>query len=94
MKGIIYLLHFSQPFGHAKHYTGYTRDLSARLESHATGKGARLLEVITDAGLTFQLARTWQGTRKTERKIKNRKEAPKLCPVCNPQAMNLAKTVN
>jgi predicted GIY-YIG superfamily endonuclease len=91
MKGTIYLLHFSQPYKHAKHYIGFARDLSARLESHANGTGARLLQVITEAGLSFELARTWEGSRKTERSLKNRKATPRLCPLCNPQAMKLAK---
>jgi predicted GIY-YIG superfamily endonuclease len=90
MKGTIYLLHFNRPYKHAAHYIGYTRDLSARLESHANGTGARLVEVITQAGITFQLARTWQGTRKTERSLKNRGGAKRICPLCNPQAMNRA----
>ena len=83
MKGTVYLLHFDSPYKHARHYVGYTKDLSARLEAHASGQGARLLEVITGAGIGFQLARTWQGTRKDERRIKNRKEAPRLCPLCH-----------
>jgi predicted GIY-YIG superfamily endonuclease len=82
MKGTVYLLHFSQAYKHAKHYVGYTTNLNARLEAHSKGSGARLLEVITQAGLSFQLARTWQGTRKTERALKNQKNAPRFCPVC------------
>jgi predicted GIY-YIG superfamily endonuclease len=92
--GTIYLLHFSEAFKHAKHYIGFTTDLPGRLAEHASGAGARLLQVITEAGLSFELARTWQGTRKTERSLKNRKEAPALCPLCNPQAMKLAKAIN
>ena len=81
-QGTVYLLHFSTPYKHAKHYVGFTNNLSAGLEAHASGQGARLLEVITSAGIGFELARTWQGTRKDERRIKNRKEAPRLCPLC------------
>src|SRR5262245_43305093 len=81
-QGTIYLLHFSEPYKHAKLYVGFTEDLAARLEAHATGQGARLMEVITQAGISFQLARTWTGSREDERRIKNRKEAPRLCPVC------------
>jgi predicted GIY-YIG superfamily endonuclease len=94
MKGTVYLLHFSEPYKHAKHYIGYTRDLSARLESHANGTGARLLEVVTQAGITFNLARTWKGTRKTERRIKRHGGASRICPMCNPQAMRRAKAIN
>jgi predicted GIY-YIG superfamily endonuclease len=82
MKGIIYLLHFSGAYKHARHYIGFTTDLQARLDAHNKGAGARLLEVITGAGIGFELARTWQGTRKTERALKNQKNAPRFCPVC------------
>jgi predicted GIY-YIG superfamily endonuclease len=93
MKGTIYLLHFSEPYKHAAHYLGFSTDLQNRLAEHSNGTGARLMEVIKQAGLSFQLARTWQGTRKTERSLKNRKATPRLCPVCNPQAMNRAKAI-
>jgi predicted GIY-YIG superfamily endonuclease len=82
MTGTVYLLHFSQPYRHARHYVGFTKNLNARLEAHSKGNGARLLEVITQAGLSFQLARTWKGTRKTERALKNQKNAPRFCPLC------------
>ena len=83
MKGVIYLLHFSRPFKHARHYVGFTSDLTARLSAHNKGQGARLLQVAIEAGITFQLARTWKGTRRDERRIKNSKNAPRLCPICN-----------
>jgi predicted GIY-YIG superfamily endonuclease len=82
MKGMVYLLHFSEPYRHARHYVGFTNNLTARLEAHVSGQGARLVQVVIEAGMTFQLARTWEGTRRDERRIKNRKEAPRLCPVC------------
>jgi predicted GIY-YIG superfamily endonuclease len=82
--GVIYLLHFSTPYHHAKHYVGFTTDLDARIDAHQRGAGARLLEVIGAAGIGFSLARTWSGTRNDERAIKNRKAAPRLCPTCNP----------
>jgi predicted GIY-YIG superfamily endonuclease len=93
-QGTVYLLHFSQAYKHARHYVGFTTNLDERLESHSKGTGARLLEVITQSGISFRLVRTWQGSRKTERRIKNRKETPALCPVCNPQAMKRAKAIN
>jgi hypothetical protein len=42
------------------------------------------VEVVTAAGITWRLARTWPGSRDRERAIKNRHEAPRLCPECSP----------
>ena len=58
-QGTVYLLHFSEPYKHARHYTGWTEDLPARLGAHGNGRGARLMEVIKVAGIGFPLARTW-----------------------------------
>jgi hypothetical protein len=42
------------------------------------------MEVIKDAGITWRLARTWPGTKTLERAIKDRHNAPRLCPECTP----------
>jgi len=80
--GTVYLIHFDKPYRHARHYLGYTGDLDARLAAHARGRGARLMEVITKAGITWQLARTWEGARSLERRLKRQKNSPRLCPIC------------
>lgn len=81
--GTVYLLHFTQPYRHARHYTGWASDLPARLVDHATGHGARLLEVITAAGIGWTLARTWpNATRGDERALKNQGGASRRCPLC------------
>ncbi len=64
--GTIYLLHFDEPLSHAKHYLGW----------------ARIMEVLKERGIGFQLSRTWEGTRHDERKLKKGKNSPKLCPLC------------
>jgi predicted GIY-YIG superfamily endonuclease len=84
---IVYLLHFAKPYKHARHYIGFTEDLDKRITDHLCGQGARLMEVITEAGIEWKVARTWQGDRNFERYLKNRKDAPKLCPICNKGAM-------
>ena len=81
-QGTVYLLHFDRPYRHAHHYLGFTTDLNSRLADHASGRGARLMEVITAAGIGFTLARTWQGTRGLERQLKNRHNSSHLCPIC------------
>lgn len=79
---MVYLLHFEQPYHHARHYLGSTNDLEARLAEHRSGRGARLMEVISDHNIGFVVARTWQGGRDDERKLKRRHKSPALCPIC------------
>jgi predicted GIY-YIG superfamily endonuclease len=83
---VVYLLHFSRPYCHAKHYLGSTDHVGRRMQAHLRGQGARLLAAIREAGIGFELVRTWAGDRKLERLLKRRKDAPKLCPICNGEA--------
>jgi predicted GIY-YIG superfamily endonuclease len=40
MTGIVYLLHFDQPYKHARHYVGWTaRNVKRRLAEHEAGRG-------------------------------------------------------
>ncbi len=80
--GVIYLLHFQQPYRHARHYLGWTEDLAARLEQHQKGQGARLLTVVREAGISWSLSRTWQGDRNRERQIKRMGGLSRSCPDC------------
>jgi hypothetical protein len=93
--GVIYLIHFDRPIGDphnprgfASHYTGWTLDLPARLTDHAAGRGARLLQVVGELGIGWQLARIWTGTRTRERSLKQR-GATRRCPVCRLAALGL-----
>src|SRR6516165_2333863 len=82
---MVYLIHFQRPYRHARHYIGFVAEggLAGRLERHRSGDGARLLRVITEAGIAWTVAPLWPGAdRTTERRLKNRRNAPKLCPVC------------
>lgn len=81
-RGVVYLLHFERPYRHAKHYTGWTTDLEARLAEHRAGRGARLLAVIGQAGIGWSLARTWDGTKGRERQLKRTGGASRRCPMC------------
>jgi hypothetical protein len=83
--GTCYLLHFDQRYEHAGHYTGFAEGsrLLTRLGEHQGGRGARLLAVITQAGIGFRLARTWPGvTRARERQLKRQGGASRYCPIC------------
>jgi hypothetical protein len=94
--GIIYLVHFDRPIGDpqnprglASHYTGWTLDLPARLVDHAQGRGARLMQVVGEQGIGWQLARIWTGTRARERSLKRSGGAARRCPVCQLAALGL-----
>jgi len=86
--GVIYLLHFVDPatgehkrFRHAGHYLGWTHDLSARMARHGTYDGAKLMRHVRAAGIEWQVARLWTGTRKHERRLKTRGQT-RYCPLC------------
>jgi hypothetical protein len=66
----------------------WTEDLPDRLDHHASGKGARLMNVIYQARIGFILVRTCEGTRYTERAIKNAGGAVRYCPLCTPRPWN------
>jgi predicted GIY-YIG superfamily endonuclease len=79
----VYLLHFDQRYQHAGHYTGWAEHLDQRLAQHQRGAGARLVEVITQAGIGFRVARLWPAASKAqERSLKNSGGASRYCPIC------------
>lgn len=82
MSGYVYLLHFDAAYHHARHYLGFSRQLKERIDAHRAGKGARLTQVIKEAGIGFKCVRVWFGDRRTERGLKKQKNGPRLCPVC------------
>ena len=89
MNDVVYLLHFSQPLGNpanryalATHYMGTAKDLGARIAEHRAGQGARITAAAVERSIDFAVVRTWSGGRQLERKLKRRKEDPRLCPVC------------
>lgn len=81
---MIYLLHFDKPYAHAAHYLGFCEEgnLEKRLDVHRSGHGARLMEVISAAGINFTLARTWEGDRNRERQLKKQGGHSRKCPIC------------
>jgi predicted GIY-YIG superfamily endonuclease len=86
MARTIYLLHLTPgPYRHARHYLGSADNLRQRLREHAAGRGARLTQVVREAGIGWVLARTWRGSRTDERRLKQTKAVPRLCPICNPK---------
>ena len=78
----VYLLHFDRPYQHARYSLGSCTDLTRRLAQHSRGRGARLLEVVSTAGISWQLARTWCGGKHRERQRKKQGGASRRCPLC------------
>jgi hypothetical protein len=79
---MIYLLHYDTPLHHAQHYLGSCDD-PQRIQDHGSGTSrARLPQVFCELGVQFVVARTWEGSRTGERKLKNQKNARVLCPIC------------
>jgi hypothetical protein len=97
--GLIYLAHFSRPVGDpsnprgfALHYTGWTLNLPVRLGEHAAGRGARLMQVVAEQGIAWQVTRLWVGTRSRERSLKRQGGAARRCPACRLAATGVPAT--
>ncbi len=85
-----YLIHFDRRYKHAGHYLGSTANLEARLEQHRKGTkagGARLMEVVNLAGIPWRLARTWEGGREVEGRLKRWGNGCRLCPICKAETI-------
>lgn len=80
----LYLLHFEQPYKHARHYLGIARNgIERRIEEHRAGKGANITAVVKRNGIGFVLAKSWLNVPfKSEKKIKGR-GLKVYCPICS-----------
>lgn len=85
--GTIYLIHFERRYRHAGHYTGWAANFAARIAHHRAGSGARLLAVLLEHGIDWDVVRTWTGTRSDERALKNQGGASRRCPRCGVTAV-------
>lgn len=83
MKDVVYLICFARPYHHARHYLGTTKDLKSRLATHLAGRGSPLVRAVVRAGIGCTVVRTWKGGRTLERRLKNGKNVPRLCPRCS-----------
>jgi hypothetical protein len=93
VEGTVYLLHFLEPIGNpanrramAQHYIGWgIEDGIERIAIQTAGGGAAIVRAVQAKGIGFVVAATWPGSRALERQLKNRKCAPRYCPVCRQQ---------
>jgi predicted GIY-YIG superfamily endonuclease len=82
---MVYLIHFEKKIGHAQHYIGFCYDerFAARIHHHEKGTGSRLLKAVNEAGIKWSVVRQWPNEDGNfERKLKNKKKASLLCPIC------------
>lgn len=94
----VYLLHFDNPFSHARHYTGMAKNIRKRVNKHADGKsGVGLMNAIKKANIGFQLARIWEcddikQAYMLEHKLKRAGGKSKYCPLCTSTPRNIRPT--
>lgn len=83
---MVYLIHFETKFKNkVQHYIGYSADekFASRIRHHEKNTGARLLRAVNLAGIKWKVVRQWPDEDGNfERRLKNRKNASDLCPVC------------
>lgn len=85
VKGYIYLIHFHIPFKHARHYTGWAKNVDDRLAERIEGSAhsSKLCKAATAAGCRLEIARIWKDkTRNDERQMKLQGGASRRCPLC------------
>jgi putative endonuclease len=89
IQGTVYLLHFLEPIGNpanphamAQHHLGWALVAADRISTQTAGNGAAIVRAVQAKGIGFLVAATWPGTRSLERRLKNRKCAPRYCPIC------------
>ena len=80
---MVYLIHFEKEFKGCRHYIGYTRDIEMRMTYHRNGNGSCLLNALNKLDIKYEIVRTWEGGYDLEKKLKKRKKAKLLCPICN-----------
>lgn len=100
-RGLVYLLHFTSLYKHARHYLGATgKTLDERVSAHRggecsgdhDGRPAKLITALLNDGGDFVVARTWEtATRRAafllERQLKKRGSRRRLCPICQPPGL-------
>jgi len=81
--GNVYLLHFSRPYCHARHYVGFADDVERRVRRHCRGQGSPLVRAAVESGIEIFLARRWENvTRAFERRIHALGGSRRRCPIC------------
>jgi predicted GIY-YIG superfamily endonuclease/ribosomal protein S18 acetylase RimI-like enzyme len=92
----LYILHLNEKLAHTQHYAGSTKNLQARLEAHAMGRGARYTEVLKERAIDWKLAGLYQCNhavmRRLERMLKDTCRIFRYCEVCSEAPATLPGT--
>lgn len=84
----VYVLHFDEPYKHAKHYTGIAKNVEKRVQHHRNGTGARLTQVLkeNDIGFRYNVIAeflTYSEAKTEEKRLKTKVKKPqRYCPIC------------
>jgi hypothetical protein len=82
---VVYLLHFSEPYKHARHFIGAASNLTAVLDliyEPARYSRSPLLIAAHNAGVRFQIANLVEGDSRARDRWRARKEAAAICSIC------------
>ena len=91
--GYIYLYHFDERYPNGArpgHYMGFARDVELRELRHLAGRGARLMQVVAEAGIGWTLVKVWVGDRYLERRLKRAGHYDRHCVICKHEKEVLA----
>ena len=81
-RGVAFLLHLDRPHHGRTHLTGWTTNLDALIADYRAGHGTDPAAAAVRAGIGFDLARTWPGTRGRQRRLASRGGLARCCPSC------------
>lgn len=97
----VYLIHLSAPLTPTtnRHYLGKTKNLAKRIRSHLGeepgARGSVFLKEANLRGIYWSVVLTKSDEDGTlERRWKNQKNLPRLCPVCRKEKLNGTSNTN
>lgn len=90
---MVYLLHFSRPYEHVRHYVGVARcleEIERIVADPSTHTRSPLLRRAQAAGITFALGRTWLGGDARAAQIRYWNNNRRYCDACILSSMGIA----
>lgn len=91
----LYIIHFKEKYKHAQHYVGIAQNVEDRFAEHMAGRGARLLQVVREAGIKIEACSTikefsdFSSAHLAEKKLKATNNTKRYCPICKKKETEL-----